>query len=337
MISLSEDQREEVREILELSSQLQVGRALTTAVELGYFDRFGEGPRSAREIAAAGSDQEDREATTRLLRLLAATGLIERTEGGYRSAPACERYLQAGGVLDLRPMLRVHHRLYDRWAGFGEVLRTGRSAGGSVGTSFFDRLFAEAMEVRAALTADGVVAELKPVLEGGRFLDLGAGSGGFGRAFIERAGAESGVLTELPAGAEVARSYVAADGMTDVLEVRPMDLRTATEYGSNFDLVFASALLRLFGPDTNRRIMRSAYRALRPGGRLVVFDYFPGEADPWPTGAAVFHLSMYLVTEEGAIYTEDRYRRWMEEAGFEKVRRIDFAEEAALMQGRRPG
>ena len=336
MISLSEDQREEVREILELSSQLQVGRALTTAVEREVFDRFGEQPRSAADIAAAGSDEENEEATARLLRLLAATGLIQRTGGGYRAAPACERYLQSGAMIDLRPMLRVHHRLYDRWGAFGEVLRRGRSAEASNGSPFFDQLFAEAMEVRAALTAEGVAEELEPVLEGGRFLDLGAGSGGFGRTFIERAGASSGVLTELPAAAEVARRHVEADGMTDVLEVHPMDLRRETDYGSDFDLVFASALLRLFGPSTNRRIIRSAYRALRPGGRLVVFDYFPGEVDPWPTGAAVFHLSMYLVTEEGGIYTEDRYREWMAEAGFENVRRVDFAEEAALMQGRRP-
>lgn len=329
---LSEGEKRDVRYLLELSTDLEAGRAFTTAVDLGLFERLdGEG-RTPREIARPG---ERWEAIARLLRFLAATDLLEGESGTYRRTRMAEDYLARGGVLDVRPMLRLHHRIYEVWGAFGRAVRGGDGRG-RIGETFFDAPFAEAMEVRAALTAEPVTRELASLLEDARFLDLGAGSGGFGRAFVEIGGARGGVCTELPEAAEVTRRYVRRDGLSSRIEVREADLRTAQNFGSGFDLVFASALLRLFGPEAARRVVERSFRALRPGGRLVIFDYFPPEDDPWPVGAALFHLTMWLVTEEGGIYPETRYRAWLREAGFGAIEREDFAEEGTLLLARRP-
>lgn len=343
---LTDAQRKEVRYLLDLSSDLQIGRVLTSAVVREVFARFEGTAMSVEELARSS---EDPEAVARWTRLLASADLLKGEDGRYRLSDLAERYLTSRGLLDVRPMLRLHHRIYDAWGGFEDALLGGRTdaldtrAGGGAGATnvpasddaFSDALFAEAMEVRAALAAEAVARELEPLLRDARFLDLGAGSGGFGRAFVRTAGASEGVLIELPGAVEVARRFVRADEMRGRLEVRAADLRDEEEFGSGFDLVFASALLRLFGPETNRRIVQRSYRALRPGGRLVIFDYFP-EEEPWPVDAALFHLSMWLFTEEGAIYPERRHRSWLREAGFDRIEREDFAEDGTLLLARRP-
>jgi hypothetical protein len=89
----------------------------------------------------------------------------------------------------------------------------------------------------------------------------------------------------------------------------------------------------MLGPEGNLDLFRRAWRALAPGGRIVVQDFLLEPDKTAPPWAALFSLNMLVGTEQGASYSEPEYDQWLREAGFTQVRRVRLPEPAGLMVG----
>jgi len=64
-----------------------------------------------------------------------------------------------------------------------------------------------------------------------------------------------------------------------------------------------------------------------------VQDFILNPAKTAPRAGALFSLNMLVGTREGASYSEDEYRAWMIEAGFQDVSRISLVGPTSLMVG----
>lgn len=118
-------------------------------------------------------------------------------------------------------------------------------------------------------------------LRGVRAADVGSGTGRIAGMLLA-AGAEHVVALEPSDAAQTLRAWAARqDGRVEVIHARGEELPA----GLDLDLVLSIGVLQ-FIPDPGP-VLRAAHRALRPGGKLVIWVYGREGAGPylWPLRA----------------------------------------------------
>lgn len=306
-------------------------RVFLTAAELDLFTLLADVPLSREEaVAARGSDPRG---LGILLDALAAMGLLEKSDGKWRTVPALVPFLSSHGERSLLPLALHSVNLWDRWSRLTEVV-----AGSRPGTGDRDgwtRSFIGAMHAIAAPQADGLVAAVEPG-ESRRLLDVGGGPATYTLAFVRAVPGMHATLFDLPAVIELARGNVSAAGLLDRVDLVAGDLRTDALPGGH-DLAFVSAIVHMLGPDGNIALFRKVHDALVPGGRIVIRDHVMSPDRTAPRAGALFAVNMLVGTEEGGTFTLDEIASWLVEAGFERVRLMRSGERMdALVEAFRP-
>ena len=124
-----------------------------------------------------------------------------------------------------------------------------------------------------------------------------------------------GTVLDLPAIVGVARELIAGAGMAERVSTRPGDYHTAPFEGP-WDVLTFFGVLHQEPPDTIACLMRSAYAALAPGGRIFVLDLMTDDTHAHPPFAALFALNMALTMEHGWVFSEREMAGWLAAAGF---------------------
>lgn len=325
-------------EIEDMARAFMRSRVVLTAVELDIFTCVGQGGATAAEVAARlGADAR---AAEMLLNALEALGLLEKRGGRFsRGAVAAER-LSADSPLDARPIFLHHANLWTAWSGLTDCVRTGRPAppdetrGDDPART---RAFIGAMHQFAQDQAAAFVGAMD--LSGvERVLDLGGGSGAYAIRFAQAKPNLRAVVFDLPSVTELAREYVEEAGLSSRIEIRAGDM-LADPLGEGYDLVWASSICHMLGPEQNRALFAKARASLRPGGRLAVRDFIMDEGKASPAFGAVFALNMLVNTENGGTYTQAEYAEWLAGAGFappERIR-VSGAGHAEILVAKRDG
>lgn len=120
-------------------------------------------------------------------------------------------------------------------------------------------------------TARPVVLDWCAPIEGARVLDLGCGEGYVARRLVEHGAAHVLGLDQSSAMVSHARSAAAAGRLQERLEFRVADAGRALDgvTPGSVDLVVAVFLMNYLDLAATRQVMRSAWQALKPGGRFV--------------------------------------------------------------------
>ena len=139
-------------------------------------------------------------------------------------------------------------------------------------------------------------------------------------------------MFDQPAVLAIARRHIREAGLEERISTRVGDLRT-DEFGGGYDLVLISAICHMLSEEENRNLLARAYRALAPGGRVVIQDFLLRADKTGPRTAALFSLNMLVNTQAGASYSEEEYTLWLREAGFGEVRRIPLPGPAGVLVG----
>lgn len=322
-------------DIQELARAFQKSRALLTAFDLDLFSILGDAALTSRELAGlAGTHPR---ATDRLLNALAALGLVRKHTGLFRNSEAAAMFLVRGRPGFLANLGHISN-VYASWARLTQAVRTG-----SAGTSVRERseqndpgipAFIQAMHCRAGRSA-GDLAALLDLSNVRRVLDVGGGSGAYAMAFCRANPELSAVVLDLPAVVPLTARYVAEAGLEGRIRALPGDYLEA-DFGSGFDLVFFSAIVHINSAEENARLMRKAFAALNPGGRIAVQDFVMDEDRTSPPAGALFALNMLVNTRAGDTYTESEIRAWLSAAGCEAMARLDTGPATSLLVGRKP-
>ncbi|KAK4535810.1 hypothetical protein CDCA_CDCA06G1835 [Cyanidium caldarium] len=164
-----------------------------------------------------------------------------------------------------------------------------------------------------------------------RLLDVGGGSGCYAVEWIRRAPLHSeAVLLEMPSVCAVAREMIQqtltqadAAHLSPQITARPGDMFAATAYADAYTAPYTHVLLSQILHDwpvqpvphlppshCGAQLVRHAYRALRPGGTLIVHEKLVHDAD-----TAMVTVDMLYWTE-GQQYTREMLQRLLTEAGF---------------------
>jgi predicted O-methyltransferase YrrM len=319
----------EFTELMERMRAFQESRVLLTAVELDLFTAVGDGASAPQVASKIGTDLR---ATEMLMNALTALGAVTKHNGVFHNTPAVKKHLVGGSADNARNALMHTVHLWERWSTLTDCVRAGTAVTyKEVGdreeewiTAFIAAMHRNATG-RAPYVLEAIGAEKVK-----RMLDVGGGSGAYSIAFAKARKDLKAEVLDLPRVLSIAQGHIEREGLSDRVKTRAGDLRK-DKLGKDYDLVFVSAICHMLSPDENRDLFARSLEALLPGGRIVVQDFILETDKTAPRAAALFALNMLVGTRSGSSYSEDEYRQWLKDAGFEDIQRVRLPEPTGLM------
>jgi ubiquinone/menaquinone biosynthesis C-methylase UbiE len=144
-------------------------------------------------------------------------------------------------------------------------------------------------------------------------LDLGSGNGR-NACLMARYLSDRGQIVGLDIGEEMLRQARRRCRHLPNVTMEKQRIEEPLPYREEFDKVFISFVLHGFIQEERLRIVKNAYRALRPGGQFLVLDYneFEPEQSFWPVRFAFRHLECPQATD----FVRRDWRVVLREQGF---------------------
>jgi hypothetical protein len=305
------------RKLLGILSASWLAQACYAVTRLGIPDLLAAGPRTAADLAVASGAHP--QALRRLLRALAAGGVLRRTTAGEYELTAVGELLRSDVPGSLhQTAIMDGEEVYRAFAEIMYTARTGRPAFDKVfGTPFYAYLDADpaaADTFHAAMGGAGVPAAWAGCdLTGiGSLVDVGGGTGGLLAQTLAAHPELRGILLELPDAIRRARPALAEAGVADRVELVEGSFFDGVPAGA--DAYLLSRVLHNWTDDRAATILRRLRDTMPAGARLFVLEEFLPEDDDGPAAGLVDLLM--LVTLEGHDRTEAGYRALLEKAGF---------------------
>lgn len=323
-------------EIMSLATRFQESRIFLTAAEMGVFTLLEKNPMSAREIASGLKATE--RGITILLNAVVSLGLLERKEEKYYCPDEVASVLSEESERSMMPMVRLASGGWKRWSNLTDIVRHGKE---DIKGTVFDideseqEAFSGAMHAVAYRMAPGIAAAVKPG-NARRLLDIGGGSGSYTQAFLEASGSLTSTIFDLPSVIENAQKRLATTGLLDRIEFIAGDFYK-DELPEGHDLALLSAIIHQNSSEQNTELYRKIFRALRPGGRLVIRDHVMNSDHTHPASGAFFAVNMLVVTAGGKTYSFEEIKSSLESAGFISIKLIQPDERMnGLVEGCKP-
>jgi SAM-dependent methyltransferase len=168
-----------------------------------------------------------------------------------------------------------------------------------------------ALAGRARNVAPHLAASM-PLSEHGVLLDVGAGSGVYSIAILQKNRGWRAILLERPEVLKVASELARQAGVADRMEFYPGDMFVAAF--PKVDAVLLSNVLHDWDVTECRTLVERCAGALLPGGKLYVHDAFLNDDLAGPLEVALYSVALFTLTE-GRAYSAAEMKAWLSEAG----------------------
>lgn len=294
--------------------------ALKTAMELDIFEVIAQGYRRVEDIARA-IDCNVRGMSV-LLDALCARELLDKANGEYQLTPTSETYLIRSGRGYCIPIYLAWLQARENFTNF---VRTGKSTldlmspqAEELWVSYAapDRLrWPEFVEtVRKRWTDSNM---LERIGSGAHILDLGCGSGFKSFTLLQMDPTAQVTGVDSPKVLEITAEVAEAMGVASRVSLQNGDVdRELPE--NTFDMVLIGSLLHYFEPDSAIEILKSAHRALKPNGIMVLYAK-PADEERKADLTLLSMIDICNCSPRGQHYTLSEYSGLLEAAGFRNV------------------
>lgn len=315
-----------------------ITQGLWVAGELGIANLLGDGPRTAEDLAAQTRTHGG--ALYRVLRALASVGVFAEDENGRFSLTPLAELLRSD-VADSQQAFAVMMgaEFHAAWGELLHSVRTGHPGfENKFGVPFFQYMTEHPERHRTYDVAMGAfgIEEIGPVLDAYDFgvfrtvVDVGGGSGVFLTAILEQYPGIQGILFDLPAVAERARSSILRAGLSDRCRTEGGDFFASVPSGA--DAYVMQHVIHDWQDSEAITILRNCREAMPREGRLLLLETVipPGNE---PCFGKWLDLMMLLVG--GCERTEEQYAQLFSAAGLRLNRVIPTTAEIGIVEGMR--
>ena len=342
---MSSEQTDPLKAAAAIERLLAAGHAalvVQATAELGLADHLDDKPRDVQSLAQATATHIP--SLARLLRALAAIGIVHETNDRRYSLTPLGAALRTNGPGSMRARARLYHDewIARPWQALPHAVRTGELAFHSVfGTDQWTYLsrhpesslvFDEAQRdmtqgVNAAVMSSYPFGDFKSIV------DVGGGIGSLLLPILERNPEMRGIILDLPHVARRAQERIAAAGLTSRCEAVPGDALIAVPPGA--DAYVLKSLLHGHDDENALAILRKCRSAMPRHGKLIVIERILPErvdaGDEKALGWFLSDLSMMLVS--GARErTEREYQHLLAEADLRLNRAIPTRGPSSIME-----
>ncbi len=308
-------------------------RTIQAAVVLDVFTQLADGPSTAEDVAVRIAT--DKRATELLLNALCEIGYLAKRGDRFSNAPHAQAHLVRGQKGYIGWSIISDAMAWATWGKLEDSIRSGKRPEGP--RTFFEdadrtKAVLKALHTRAEALFTRHVTERVRLDEATTLVDVGGGAGSYTIAFCRRWPKLSATVFDLPIAIEMAKETV---GKTDVhkrVSFVEGDWRKDA-LGGPYDIAFLSNVIHGESLEGGKALVKRAFDALVPGGRIIIRDMIMVPERTGPEGAA-FSLYMLLNTDEGRCYSAPEIEGMLKEAGFGEVKMIDAFQ---IIEGRKPG
>ncbi|MCB2203727.1 methyltransferase [bacterium] len=302
-----------VEDVYRTANAFRQSRVLLTAAEIDLFSALKSDGSTSSEVAVqCGTDAR---ATDRLMNVLVGMGLLSKADGVFRNTPIAEKHLVKSSPAYLGNIAHVNN-LWDFWSGLTGAVKAGtstvRDTPGDRDGSWLESFIA-AMHHRGVPQAPGDV-NLIDLHDAARVLDVGGGSGVYAMAMLRVKQDLHATVFDLPDVVPLTARYIEENGFSARMDTLAGNY-LYDDIGSDYDLVFLSAIVHSNTPEENALLVKKCATALNPGGQLVIQDFIMEEDRVRPEHGALFALNMLVATAGGDTFTAEEVEGWMTEAG----------------------
>ena len=148
-------------------------------------------------------------------------------------------------------------------------------------------------------------------------LDVGGGSGAHSLGAVTRWPHLRAVVLDLPPVCEVAREFIAKEGLQDRIETRSGDI--FEDPFPEAELHFYSNIYHDWSPEKGAFLTRKSFESLPPGGRIVVHETLLDDDKAGPLAAAGYSVAMILWSADGGQYSGPELCEMLAGAGFGQI------------------
>jgi SAM-dependent methyltransferase len=323
---------DQVSKLYELVAGYHATNLLEIARELGAWEALTQSPGLSSE-ALAGRLGTQPFYTDVLCRTAFAFGLLEREEAGWRMAPHFDQILgdpESSFYLAAQP--NVHMVLGEDYRDYVRHFRDGTTKPYQEHGDQFMHEIAEALKTLPRIFLDFVLPQLPglgAVLGGGgRVLDVGCGGGWAVVRIAERFPKTYCVGIDVePYSVEMARGLIAERKLQGRCEAREQSVDQLREDGE-YDVATSFLVVHEIDPALKSAAFAAVARALKPGGRFLIFDEAYTESDEalrtMPTRFAAL-AQWYEVTWGNVVNTRTELHALCREAGFRVTEETGFS------------
>jgi precorrin-6B methylase 2 len=319
----------------DIAAGYQASQILLTANRLGVFTALAK--RSKDHLQLADDLETDPRGTRILCDALVDLGLLERTADGYEPGEDARRHLLPDSKEPRRDLLAHGSRLYERWAGLYDAVKTGSPVDDdqldprlASTESDFARAMADVGRRSATATCERL-----DLSRAGHVLDLGGGPGIYAMEFARTWPELEVTVFDTPEALGVARTNLESSEVAERVHLRSGDA-FEDSLGGPYGAIFISNVLHIYSAVENRRLIQRCASSLRAGGQLILKDFFLDEDRKRPPGGAIFAVNMLVSTDGGDCYTVTETRSWLQAAGLELEEVRDVASKSRLLVASKP-
>jgi hypothetical protein len=326
--------------LLQMAQAYRQSAILMTACELKVFTYLSQGPMSAEAIAH--HSQVPVRGLQRLLNACVVLDLLEKEDETYHNTPIAETFLVQGKSGYMGNFIQTGAEQYEGWGHLIQAVQEDRPirphSAEALPTLPADRIrgyvarLYELGKHHAVAIADRV--DLGHVQQ---MLDVAGGSGIYSITFAQRQPSLRAMVFDLPPIIPFAQEIIADHGMQGRVTAHPGNY-FQDEFADGNDLVLLSNSLQTEGGTTCRMLLGKVFKALVPGGQLVIHGVMPNPDRVTPAQPALFPLQMLLSFPEGDAHPAEDICAWAAEAGFAEltVTRLAAPAFTSLILGRKP-
>ena len=119
--------------------------------------------------------------------------------------------------------------------------------------------------------------------------------------------------------------------MADRYDYVEGDLRQIDFGQKEYDVVILGHIIYTEGEKWGKTLITRSYKALKPGGTLVIAEMIPNDNRTGPMFPLLFALNMILHTSEGDVFTMAQFKQWLKQAGFTSVKTVEVQSPSPLI------
>jgi SAM-dependent methyltransferase len=230
--------------------------------------------------------------------------------------------------------------LTSRWLQLTDIVRDGRPPVAvnqePEDTEFFSQLVETIIPMSypgAQKLADHLkVAKAKEQV---RVIDLAAGSGIWGIALGQKSPRMQVTAVDWAGMIPTTKRITGKFGVRDRFDFIEGDLLEAN-FGSGYDVATLGHILHSEGEQRSRQLLEKTFRALKPGGTIAIAEWLVNDDRTKPLPSLMFSVQMLVNTEKGDTFSFNEIKKWLEDAGFKKVRKLQAPGPSPLILATKP-
>lgn len=312
---------ETAEELSSIAFSFMASKALFAGLHVDLFTVLAEGRQTAEEIAEKTGVPVNR--IVMLTTALASIGLLTYGEDGkLENSPAAASFLSRQSKYDFGDYLRyqIDQQMYPFLLQLNAVMKDQLTEDAIASYKHWmadeeqASVYSESQHA-GSLGPGRTLARLVDLSEAKTLLDAGGGTGAMTVSLCQAYENLHATIIDFPNVAEIGWRFISEAGLVDRVRYIPGNA-IEVQWPGNQDAILMSYLLSGVPGPAVERLLKNAFEALAPGGKLMVHDFMVEEDRRGPALAALWQLQHMAFTPEARSLSVGWLTRTGREIGF---------------------